>query len=406
MPTVGLKPPRAADSQPRGLVEAVAASATFARSPVLRKLLLYLWDHRGVDGDSTPGEYAIAVDVFGKGEDFDPRIDATVRVQVSRLRHKLKEYDEKEGAGAAERLTIPAGSHRLEIEAVPRPTMVRPAFPWRGLLAAAAIAAIVSLAAWNFALRADLAARQTSEALPEFWRAMLHPGRLTRIIYPIPVFYNFDRLRVRDVDNNDPDGWRNSPRLAPFVRLHGAPALSQSYSVSSDTAAVIQLTRFLALRQAPSDVSAAEEISLGQYGNENLILLGILPTNAALEPFLRGMNFHTASGGGAVANRAPAAGEPERWVGRTISEGQQIRYGLIAAVPGQTAGSRLLLLMGLDTASLGAALTSPPSLADLTGRWSAAGRPALFEAVIEARVHHRVTQRARVIALRPIAPTR
>ncbi|MEZ5356655.1 MAG: hypothetical protein R2762_28800 [Bryobacteraceae bacterium] len=405
MSIVGLKPAGSPGALGNGLVGAVAGSSTFARSPALRKLLLYLWEHRCEEGGA-PGEYAIAVDVFGKRDDFDPRIDATVRVQVSRLRQKLKEHYEKEGAAASQRLTIPPGSHRLEVEASPRPPAVRREIPWRTTLTVVALLASAGLVLWSLGLRRELAERRASEALPEFWQAILRPGRLTRIIYPIPVFYNWDRIRVRDVDNNDPLGWRTSPRLAPFVRLYGEPNVSQSYSVSSDTAAVIQLTRFLAHRQVPSDVSATVQLSLDQYGNDNLILLGIPPTNAALEPFLRDMNFHTSAGGGGVGNRLPAPGEPEQWSGRTVGEDEQTRYGLIAAVPGQTAGSRLLLMMGLDTASLGTALTAPPSLAEITSRWKALGRPEYFEVVVEAAVLHRVTQKARVAAMRAIAPIR
>ena len=74
---------------------------------------------------------------------------------------------------------------------------------------------------------------------------MLRPERLTRVVYPIPVFYSWDKLRVRDVTINEPDGWKSSGPLKPFVDLHGDPRLSQSYSVASDTLAAIQLTRFL-----------------------------------------------------------------------------------------------------------------------------------------------------------------
>jgi hypothetical protein len=43
-------------------------------------------------------EYAVATDALGRRIDFDPKTDASVRVQISRLRRKLKDFYETEGA--------------------------------------------------------------------------------------------------------------------------------------------------------------------------------------------------------------------------------------------------------------------------------------------------------------------
>ena len=60
----------------------ILASAAFRRAPALSKLLNYLWEHR----DDSASEYSIGIDVFGKRPEFDPKLDATVRVHISRLR--------------------------------------------------------------------------------------------------------------------------------------------------------------------------------------------------------------------------------------------------------------------------------------------------------------------------------
>lgn len=78
------------------LLEQVAKSALFRKAPASRELLLYLWQHRA----EPLSEYAIGVDVLGRKPDFDPKTDATVRVQVSRLRQRLKEYYAGEGQSA------------------------------------------------------------------------------------------------------------------------------------------------------------------------------------------------------------------------------------------------------------------------------------------------------------------
>lgn len=384
------------------LVPVVANSASFARSPVLRKLLLYLAEHSG----EALSEYSIAIDVFGKREDFDPRIDATVRVQISRLRQKLKEYYEKDGAAERRRLVVPAGGHKIEVEEAPEEQAPKRPIPWGRVLAIGAGLALVLLVADNVVLRGRFATQEEQRTLPPLWRSMLNPSRLTRIIYPIPVFYNWDRLRIRDVDINDPEGWKTSGRLAPFVEKFGPPQLSHSYSVSSDTAAAIQLTRFLSERRTPLDVSPTGALSLDQYGNENLIFMGIPPTNAALDPYIKGLNFRVSGGGGVVSNLNPQRGEPHEWVPRREGPLPPLRYGVIAVVPGLAPGSRLLLLLGLETANLAAALTAPPSLAHLTEIWRQAGESQHFEAVMEAELAGTKVRQARVKAFRTISANR
>ena len=46
-----------------------------------------------MQGDLPPlNEYTLGVEVFDRGELFDPRVDNIVRVQVRRLRSKLEKY--------------------------------------------------------------------------------------------------------------------------------------------------------------------------------------------------------------------------------------------------------------------------------------------------------------------------
>ncbi len=60
---------------------------------------------------STPKEYAIALDVFERGADYDPAVDATVRVEAGRLRSRLREYYETEGKFDPVCISIPKGSY-------------------------------------------------------------------------------------------------------------------------------------------------------------------------------------------------------------------------------------------------------------------------------------------------------
>lgn len=64
-------------------------------------------------------ETTIGVDVFGRPPSFDPRVDPIVRVQAAKLRARLKEYYETEGAGEPLRVGFPKGCYVPVIERCP-----------------------------------------------------------------------------------------------------------------------------------------------------------------------------------------------------------------------------------------------------------------------------------------------
>ncbi len=90
------------------------SSSTFARSPRLASLLQYLCE-RSFRGDSKSlKEYNIAIDVFGRGTNFDQTSDAIVRVEVHRLRKKLEKYYAGEGIAEPLRIVIEPGRYTPE----------------------------------------------------------------------------------------------------------------------------------------------------------------------------------------------------------------------------------------------------------------------------------------------------
>jgi eukaryotic-like serine/threonine-protein kinase len=90
-------------------LQRILGSKLFAASHRSQDFLRYVVE-RTLAG-STPKEYAIAVDVFGRGADYDPAVDATVRVEAGRLRSRLREYFETEGKFDPVCIAIPKGSY-------------------------------------------------------------------------------------------------------------------------------------------------------------------------------------------------------------------------------------------------------------------------------------------------------
>ena len=64
--------------------------------------------------------YALGVDVFNRGADFDPRADTIVRVQARRLRAKLQQYYESEGRADSLVIALPRGGYVPEFLAPER----------------------------------------------------------------------------------------------------------------------------------------------------------------------------------------------------------------------------------------------------------------------------------------------
>lgn len=88
------------------------ASEVFRKARRMSRLISFLVDQQLAGSRADTGEYAIGIEVF----DRDPATystgdDPIVRVQVGRLRERLRAYYATSGAGAALRLSIPIGSY-------------------------------------------------------------------------------------------------------------------------------------------------------------------------------------------------------------------------------------------------------------------------------------------------------
>lgn len=94
----------------------VLSSSAFHSSEALQKLLGYLADHSLGDPPQPVKEYKIATEVLGRGQQFDPRMDSSVRVNVARLRSRLLEYYATEGKNDPFRIEIPKGAYIIRFQ--------------------------------------------------------------------------------------------------------------------------------------------------------------------------------------------------------------------------------------------------------------------------------------------------
>ena len=92
-------------------LEHMLASSRFARSEQLSRLLRFVVE-RTLEGHSEElKESVIAVEVFGRSPDYDPRRDPIVRTEARRLRTRLDEYYRDEGSTDPWMILLPKGGY-------------------------------------------------------------------------------------------------------------------------------------------------------------------------------------------------------------------------------------------------------------------------------------------------------
>src|SRR6516225_7729766 len=95
----------------RKQLERVLASPGFGRNERLSRFLRFVVE-RHLDGrDSELKESLIAVEVFGRKPDYDPKLDSIVRSEAVRLRARLSKYYSGEGSRDLLMIELPKGGY-------------------------------------------------------------------------------------------------------------------------------------------------------------------------------------------------------------------------------------------------------------------------------------------------------
>ena len=92
-------------------LEKVLASSGFARNERLSRFLRFVVERHLEGKDSELKESLIAIEVFGRRPDYDPKQDSIVRTEAARLRARLAEYYAGEGSGDAMIIELPKGGY-------------------------------------------------------------------------------------------------------------------------------------------------------------------------------------------------------------------------------------------------------------------------------------------------------
>src|ERR1039457_1730404 len=95
----------------REQLDRILASKAFRQVDRLQRFLSFIVNEAlGGPGDNLK-EFLIGVEVFGKEDSFDPRMDPIVRVQARRLRTRLTRYYREEGQNDEILIELPKGGY-------------------------------------------------------------------------------------------------------------------------------------------------------------------------------------------------------------------------------------------------------------------------------------------------------
>ena len=113
------------DDKVRQQLRRILTSKTFRQVDRLQSFLTFVVDEMLEGRGDKLKEFLIGVEVFGKEESFDPRMDPLVRVQARRLRARLVRYYREEGQNDEVVIELPKGGyepvfHRREISGMKR----------------------------------------------------------------------------------------------------------------------------------------------------------------------------------------------------------------------------------------------------------------------------------------------
>ena len=141
---------RISDEQVRAALDRVLAAPEFVNAARLSRFLRFAVEKALAGGGAELKEYLLGVEVFDRGQDFDPRLDPIVRVEAGRLRGKLHEYYEGGGHGDPVRIVFRKGSYAPTFEAATSAAVQPTKTPQLKWIAVAAL--VIAVAAAGFYL--------------------------------------------------------------------------------------------------------------------------------------------------------------------------------------------------------------------------------------------------------------
>src|SRR5215471_7916880 len=92
-------------------LERILNTPPLVSSPSLSRFLRYVVEETAAGRGGAIKEYTLGLNVFDRGDEFNPRLDPIVRVQARNLRSRLEKYYETQGVTDPIRIELPKGTY-------------------------------------------------------------------------------------------------------------------------------------------------------------------------------------------------------------------------------------------------------------------------------------------------------
>ena len=318
-------------------VDRILHSDAFRNADSLRKLLKFLSEKLAQGEADQLKEYAIGIDALGKPPTYDPRSDATVRIQVGRLRQKLADYYLSEGKDDEWVVSLPKGRFRLVCEAKQAPVVEAPAevavapnpeVPvWMKppMVAAIGLLAVLSLT-WaltefisnkKLEQRTQLFQAMWTQELEELWQPFIGNTKPLIVSIADPPFAQFEGGgSYRELTLNTWEDIQKSPKVAKIRAALGNPNMTPGsyYSPIGEVSASFSLGKLLGPRVSAMSLLRTSELSLQQMADNNILYIGAAVFFTELQngsPVT--LEFGNARAPSGIAVLHPRPGDPAKY---------------------------------------------------------------------------------------------
>lgn len=381
----------------RDEMERIIASGVLGRSRTYTKLLEYLVAC-SLEGRS-PKELEIAVEVFGRGGDFDPSQDSLVRVYMHNLRQKLDQFAGQHGSESGYRLAIPRGEYRLLAEpiqqnAAPTETLIKDA----SRRPSAWVVALIGLLALN--LLALVALNDDSTDVPErqiaesaVWNGILDDEfPLVVVVGDYYIFAELDergnvRRLIRDFSINSSQDLDELFMYSPEL-LETYYDLDLTYLPQSSAQALTDILRVVYAAGKSARVIPMSELSAAELKTSHVVYVGYISALDTLMEFVFAASSLTV-GDTFDELENETTGQSYTSGAGMLRYGQRNYhdYGFLSTFPGPD-GNQFLIVSGTrdeGVMHVAQALASADDIALLEQQLEAHGAegPAAFEALYE-----------------------
>jgi hypothetical protein len=415
----------------REQAQKIASSGALGRSRSYSRLLEFLVDCAAAG--RTPKELEIAMEVFGKGADFDPSQDSMVRVYAHNLRQKLEHYYATDGRNEPQQVALTRGEYRValtpgapvdppvvvapvsnspaEVSKVPAaepaavPGVPRPR--WRGWAAVLAVLVLGIAVGFGIARSREPAPPPAAAvAASPIWKTLLDDDM--PILVVVGDYYIFgevddhggvERL-VRDFNIGSraelDEVMRHDPKLAKKYMN-----LDLTYLPTGSAFALLDVLRVLYTAEKPVRVVSMSEMSDADLKSSHIVYLGYISGLGKLEDFVFassnlaiGYTYDELRDTETGEDYASEAGMPE--ANRNYRD-----YALISTFPGP-GGNQFVIVAGTRDAGMmeaAHALSDPTFMKSIEQARPDAksGQSPSFEMLYEVTGYGRMNLDARLV---------